>query len=99
MFWKGKNKIRVSTQSKISMSRQCLLVHAEVVNMMEGLDEAEENNYFNDSQEIIPLFEVDILQALTSYVDTQDDVPMDDRTIKEICLQQEATEREMKVSQ
>ena len=63
------------------------------------MDEAEENNYFNDNPKIIPLFEVDILQALTSYVDTQGDIPIDDQTMKEILLQQEATDKEMKVSQ
>ena len=55
--------------------------------MMEGLDEAEENNYFNDNPRFIPLFEVDILQAPTSYVDTYDDLPIDDQTMKEIRLQ------------
>ena len=68
--------------------------------MMEGLDEAEENHYFNDNPKIIPLFEVNILQALTSYIeDTQGDIPIDDKMMKEIHLQQEATEKEMKVSQ
>ena len=43
-FQKGKNKIQVPTQSKISTSRQCLPSHSEAVNMMEGLDEVEENN-------------------------------------------------------
>ena len=64
------NKILVSTQNKISTSWQCLPVHAKAVNMMEGLDEAEENKYFNDNPKFIPLFEIDILQALTSYVNT-----------------------------
>ena len=68
--------------------------------MMEGLDETEENHYFNDNLKIIPLFEVDILQALTSYVeDKHNDIPIDDQTMKEIHLQQEATEKEMQVSQ
>ena len=38
-FRKDKSKIRVSTKEKIMTSRQCLPIHAEVVNMMEGLDE------------------------------------------------------------
>ena len=45
------------------------------------------------------MFEVDIWQALTSYVDTHGDIPIDDQMMKEILLQQEATEKEMKVSQ
>ena len=99
-FRKGKNKIWVPTQNKVSTSRQCLLVHADTISMMEGLDEAEENHYFNDNPKIIPLFGVHILQALISHVeDTQGDIPIDNETMKEICLHQEATEKEMKVSQ
>ena len=33
-FRKGKTKIRVSTQNKITTIKQCLLVHTEVVNMI-----------------------------------------------------------------
>ena len=45
-FWKGKSKIRVSTQEMDNTTQQCLPVHAEAVNMREGLDEAEEDQYF-----------------------------------------------------
>ena len=31
------------------------------MNMMEGLDEAEEDQYFEDNPKIIPLFEVNII--------------------------------------
>ena len=69
-------------------------IHAQAVNMMEGLDETKENNYFNNNPKIIPLFKINILQTLTSYVeDKQSDIPIDDQTMKEIRLQQEATEK------
>ena len=49
--------------------------------MMEGLDETEEDHYFNDNPKIIPLFEVDILKALIAYVeDKHDEIPIDDQT-------------------
>ena len=98
-FRKGKTKIRISTQNKVATNKQCLPIYAESVNMMEGLDEDEENQYFDDNPKIIPLFEIDILQALTPYVDSQEEMPLDEQTMKEIRLQQEATDREMKVSQ
>ena len=60
-FRKGKTKIWISTQDKVNMAHQCLPVHAESVNMMEGLDEAEEDRYFNENLKIISLFEVNIL--------------------------------------
>ena len=44
--------------------------------------------------------EVDIVQALTPYVEDQPDtVPVDEQTLKEIRLQQEACEKETLVSQ
>ena len=52
--------------------------------MLEGLQEVEENHYFNDNPKMIPLFKVDILQALTSYVDPQKELPLDEQTMKEI---------------
>ena len=85
-FRKVKNKIHVRSVQIVNVSQY----------MMEGLDEIEENHYFNDNPKIIPLFEVDILQALTSYVENKhEDIPIDDQTMKEIRLQQEATEKEM----
>ena len=99
-FRKGKSKLRVSTKENITTSRQCLPIHAEVVNMMEGLDETEEKHYFNENPKIIPLFEVDIVQALTPYVeDHPDTILVDEQTLKEIRLQQEACEKEMLVYQ
>ena len=99
-FRKGKSKIRVSTKEKITTSRQCLPIHAEAVNMMEGLDEIEEKQYFNDNPKIIPLFEVDMVQALSPYVEEQSDmVQIDEQSLTEIRLQQEASEKEMLVSQ
>ena len=53
---------------RVSTARQYLPVHAESVNMMEGLDEAEEDQYFNDNPKIIPVFEVDVLNTLTIYI-------------------------------
>ena len=50
---------------KVVTNKQSLPIYAESVNMMERLDEEEENQYFDDNPKIIPLFEIDILQALT----------------------------------
>ena len=53
--------------------------------MMEGMDEAKEDRYFTDNPKIIPLFEVDILQTITTYIeDKEDEIPVDDWTLKEI---------------
>ena len=55
--------------------------------MMEGLDEAEEDQYFEDNPKIIPPFEVDIIQTLTSYMSEEDkegEILVDDKTLKEL---------------
>ena len=82
-------------------SRQCLPPHAATVNMMEGLDNGEEDQYLEDSPKIIPLFEVDIVQVLTPYFgeDGEQEILVDVKILKELRLQQEAMEREMHVSQ
>ena len=101
-FWKGKTTIRLSTQKKVATSQQCVSLYGEVVNIMEGLDGGEEHQYFEDSPKIIPLFDIDILKVLTPYLgddEKEDEVPVDDKTLKELRLQQEAMEREMQVSQ
>ena len=92
----------MSTQAMVNMTWQCLQIHAEAVNMLEGLDQAKEDKYFEENPKIIPLFEVDIMQTLTPYIDKDDkgeEVPLDDKTLRELRLQQEASEREMQVSQ
>ena len=99
-FRKGKTWIRISTQEKINTTHKCLPIHPESVNMMEGLDEVEEDQYFTKNPKIIPLFEVDILQTLTTYrEDKESEIPVDEQTLKELRLQQKAIEKEMKVSQ
>ena len=56
--------------------------------MMEGLDEVEEDQYFTKNPKIIPLFEVDILQTLTTYrEDKESEIRMDENTLKELRLQ------------
>ena len=70
--------------------------------MMEGLDDVEEDQYFDDNPKIIPLFEVDIIKALTPCFgedDKEEEIQVDDKTLKELHLRQEAMEREMQVSQ
>ena len=75
------------TQENVNTTRQCLPIHAEAVNMLEGLNEAEEDQYFEDNPKIIPLFKVNIMQALTPYVDEDDkgeEIPLDDKTLREL---------------
>ena len=61
----------------------------------------------NTLKKIIPLFEIDVVDIITPYIfneekeantsDTEE--TLDDKTLRELHLQQEAMEREMQVSQ
>ena len=54
--------------------------------MTEGLNDGEENQYFEDNPKIIPLFEIDVVEVLTPYLgddDKEADDPIDDKTIME----------------
>ena len=74
---------------------------------MEGLDDGEANQYFDENPSIIPLFEIDVVDIITPYmsngekdVDVLDgEETLDDKNLRELPLQQDAMEREMHVSQ
>ena len=75
--------------------------------MMEGLDDGEVNQYFDENPKIISLLEIDIFDINTPYishgekdVDSSDtEEPLDDKTLRELRLEQEAMEKEMQASQ
>ena len=55
--------------------------------MMEGLDDVEEEQYFEDNPKIIPLFEIDIFQTLTAYFskeEKEEEMLVDDKTLNEL---------------
>ena len=66
--------------------------------MTEGLNDGEENQYFEDNPKIIPLFEIDIVEVLMPYIGDEGkevDNPVDEKTIMEVHHQHEAMAREM----
>ena len=82
-------------------------MYVESINTLEVLDDGETNQYFDDNPRIIPLFEIDVVDIITpSMSNGEKDVDVldgeetpDDKTLRELPLQQEAMEREMHVSQ
>ena len=70
--------------------------------MMEGLHDGEENQYFDENPKIIPSFEIDVVEIITPYLSHEEieaDVPIDGKTLIELCHQEDAMEKEMQVSQ
>ena len=68
---------------------------------MDGLGDEEVDRYLEEHPKIVPLFEVDITEAMTPYVTNQEkesDEP-DQEAIRELRQAQESLEREMTISQ
>ena len=67
-------------------------LYAEVVNMMEGLDEGEVNQYFEENPKIIPLFEIDVVDIITPYITNEEkereisdtEATLDDKSLREL---------------
>ena len=83
-------------------TRKFVPLYAEYVNMIEGLDDEEVNQYFLENPKIIPLFEIDVIEIITPFMSNDEKdvgVPVDEKTLMELWQQQEAMEKEMQVSQ
>ena len=100
-FRRGKNKVRVPTQPRVRTSKEVTPLYAESINMLEGLPDEEVNRYLEEHPKIVPLFEVDITEAVIPYVTNprkESDEP-DQEAIPELRQAQESLEREMTISQ
>ena len=81
-------------------------MYVESINTLEVLDDGETNQYFDDNPRIIPLFEINIVDIITPYMTNEEKYDeileeketLDDKTLRELRLQQEAREKEMQVS-
>ena len=69
--------------------------------MLEGLADEEEAQYLQENPKIIPLFEIDIAEAVAPYLPQPEEAEAepDKDAIRELRQAQEALEREMAVSQ
>ena len=67
-FWRGKTKVRVLTQPCTSISKERTPLYAESINMLKGLTIEEVDRYLDEHRKLIPLFEVDVVEAVTPYV-------------------------------
>ena len=100
-FRKGKTKIRVPTQEKVITKREWVLLYPESVNLMEGLDDRELDQYLDENPKILSLFKIDVVEILMLYFNNEDQdtkVHVDPKTLMELQQQHEAMEKEMQVS-
>ena len=61
-------KVRVPTQPLTSTNKELTPLYAESINMLDGLADDEVDRYLDEHLKIVPLFEVDVAEAVTPYV-------------------------------
>ena len=98
-FRRGKTKVRVATQPRVTTSKEATPLYAESINMLEGLPDEEVDRYLEEHPQIVPLFEVDITAAVEPYITMPEPDEPDKAAIRELRQAQEALEREMTISQ
>ena len=95
----------MSTQEKVLTKKELVPLYVESINMMEGLEDKEIEQYLEENPRIIPLFEIDVVEIITPYINNENlgtgelNQQEDPKSLKEFQYQQEAMEREMQVSQ
>ena len=104
-FYRGKTKIHISTEERISTTNDTTPLYVEGVHMIDGLADDKIDRYLDDYPKIIPLFEVNIIQAVIPYVlrtysEAADTLrEMDLKSVDELGLFREAWEHELAISQ
>ena len=100
-FRRGKAKVRLPTQPHSSTGKELTPLYAEGINMLKGLAVEEVDQYLQENPKIVPLFEIDVVEAVSPYIlqPEENDEERDKEVIPELRQAQEALEREMAVSQ
>ena len=82
-------------------SKELTPLYAVSIIMLEGLADKEVDRYLDEHPRIVPLFKVDIVEAITPYVEQPEEIgdEPDRDTIRELRQAQESLEWEMAVSQ
>ena len=62
-----------SLQERAGTSKQLMPLYVESINMLDGLADKEIEQYLEEHPKIVPLFEVDVAEVVTSYVTYQEE--------------------------
>ena len=86
-FWRGKTKVRVPTHPRATTGKELTSLYAESVNMLEGLADKEVGQYLEENPKILPLIEIDVVEADSPYIAQPEDAKEEpDRdAIRELC--------------
>ena len=67
-FRRGHNKVHVPTKEMAAQPKGRTLLYAEDINMLEGVDDMELEAHLDDHLQIVPLFEIDVIETTANYV-------------------------------
>ena len=70
-FRRGKAKVRVPTQPRAGTIKEATPLYPESINRLDGLADEQVDRYLEEHPKIVPLFEVDITEAVIPYVTNQ----------------------------
>ena len=99
-FWHGKTKVWVSIEEQTNMSKKVMPLYTEGMNMLDALADEEVDGYLEENPRLVPLFEVDVEEAVSPYIVQTEDAGEEPNknAIRELRQAQETWEREMVVS-
>ena len=67
-FRRGETTVWVPTQPHAGTSKELSPLYAKSINMLDGLANDKVDRYLDEHPKIIPLFEVDVAEAVTPYI-------------------------------
>ena len=104
-FRRGKIKVRASPRKRVPTPKDATPLYAEGVHRLDGLADDEVDNFLEDHPKIIPLFDIDIVEAVRPYVSEPTEGDQDVgrepglKSVEELRHAREALKCELAISQ
>ena len=104
-FRRGKTKVRIITEERISTPQNTTPLYAEGVHMLDRLADEELDHFLEEHPTIIPLFKIDVITVVEPYIsepateEKHSHHDLDSKSIKELHHARDAFERELAISQ
>ena len=91
-FQRGKAKVRVPIQPHLIAGKELTPLYAEGIHMLDGLADEEVDQYLQENPKIVPLFKIDVAEAVSPYIlqPEENDEDPDKEVIRELQQAQKA---------
>ena len=101
-FRQGRSKVRIPTEEITTQPKGMTPLYAEIINMLDGMDDTELEAYLEEHSRIIPLFEIYVIGIAAIYATPtslhDEAYEPDPASIMELSRAREAFEKEMEIS-